>query len=198
MEVIIPAPPSCCGSSPTRTPGCREAPVHTSPVGRLPAPPSWRCGGFTRCTVWAYRGQVSRFAFAPGTLSEPARTKPHVAGMRWHQGLERKPQQQVTHFTQRIGGGGETAQSCWVAENSDLKCPSSILKSCFLKHFSKGVFSIEEQIGIFLVLEKPQDEEDTEEEEEEEVTGRVDAAKKNSEELFLLKSRAKNYTFIYS
>lgn len=55
------------------------------------------------------------------------------------------------------------------------------MKSCFLKRFSKGVFSIEEQIGIFLVLDKPQDKEDAEEEEEE-VTGRVDAAKKNSED----------------
>lgn len=43
------------------------------------------------------------------------------------------------------------------------------LEKLLSEAFSKGLFSIEEQIGIFLVLE-----------EEEEVTGRVDAAKKNS------------------
>lgn len=44
-------------------------------------------------------GKVSCFAFPPGTLSDPARTKPHAAGMRQHRGLERKPQQQVLLFS---------------------------------------------------------------------------------------------------
>lgn len=41
-------------------------------------------------------------------------------------------------FYPKNGGSCETAQSCWIAEISDLKCHLSILKSYFLKHFSNG------------------------------------------------------------